>query len=106
MDATTKTIQDGWGDGMSRLIDADKAIDYVNNLITVHRYYHPRSTTENFPISEVIAKINEVPTIDAVPVVRCKDCKFFCEQYFSMNCSYHASSVCENWFCSQGRVKE
>ena len=54
---------------MSRLIDADEAIDYVNNLITVHRFYHPRSTTENFPISEVIAKINEVPTVDAVPVM-------------------------------------
>lgn len=53
---------------MSRLIDADEAIDYVNNLITVHRYYHPRSTTENFPISEVIARINEVPTVDATPV--------------------------------------
>ncbi len=60
---------------MSRLIDADEAIDYVNDLITVHRFYHPRSTTENFPISEVIAKINEVPTVDAVPVGRCDECK-------------------------------
>ena len=41
----------------------------------------------------------------ATEVVRCKDCKFFCEQ-FSMNCVYHVSAVCENWFCSQGRVKE
>lgn len=48
----------------------------------------------------------DMPGADVVPVVRCKDCKLFCEQYFSMNCSYHVSAVCENWFCSQGRVKK
>ena len=47
-----------------------------------------------------------IPIIeDCVPVVRCKDCKYY-HEYQVMNCSYHVSSVCENWFCSQGRVKE
>lgn len=41
----------------------------------------------------------------ATEVVRCKDCKYY-HEYQVMNCSYHISSVCENWFCSQGRVKE
>lgn len=42
---------------------------------------------------------------NATEIVRCKDCKYYRERQV-MNCSYHASSVCENWFCSQGRVKE
>ena len=45
------------------------------------------------------------PSADAVPVVRCKDCKFF-REHLSMNCVYHISAVGENWFCSQGKVKE
>lgn len=95
---------------MSRLIDADEAIDYVNALITVHRYYHPRSITENFPISEVIARINEVPTVDAVPVVRCKNCEYgeiedpeFPDQYF---CHAHGCDWNEgDHFCSNGKEK-
>ena len=46
--------------------------------------------------------IDNAPIADVVPVVRCKDCKYY-HEYQVMNCSYHASSVCENWFCSQGR---
>ena len=76
---------------MGRLIDADALCKLANNSIN-------KSVDAN--------DIMRFPTVDAVPVVRCKDCKFFCEQYFSMNCSYHVSAVCENWFCSQGRVKE
>ena len=89
---------------MSRLIDADEAIDYVNNLITVHRYYHPRSTTENFPISEVIARINEVPTVDAVTVVRCKDCKHRDPEDKKCDCGmWHVPfSVNDDDFCSYG----
>lgn len=58
---------------MSRYIDAEIAIEYVKNILVVHRYYHPRSKTENFPIGEVIDKIEQVPTVDAVPVVRCNE---------------------------------
>ena len=89
---------------MSRLIDADEAIDYVNALITVHRYYHPRSTTENFPISEVIARINEVPTVDAVPVVRCRDCKHkrMVMKSGCLGCDIQCCLHPYDWYCPDG----
>ena len=46
--------------GMARLIDADALLDYFRNE------HHE---------SEVIEAVKDAPTIDAVPVVRCKDCK-------------------------------
>lgn len=33
--------------------------------------------SDRWLISDIYKKIEELPTIDAVPVVRCKDCKFF-----------------------------
>ena len=47
---------------MARLIDADKLIDSLNI----------RSVTYNCIINKCI---DDAPTIDAVEVVRCKDCK-------------------------------
>ena len=46
---------------MPRLIDADALLDYFRNE------HHE---------SEVIEAVKDAPTIDAVPVVRCKDCEF------------------------------
>ena len=45
-------------------------------------------------------QISEAPTVDAVPVVRCKDCKYF------------KTRLCENednydgWFCADGERKD
>lgn len=51
-----------------RLIDAD-------NL----KGYFPKDEDWDYPVntnSEVVRIIDEAPTVDAVKVVRCKDCKF------------------------------
>lgn len=63
---------------MTRLIDADA-------LLPMMKY----ATTDNeigvFPIKigfNTIAKvIDDAPTVDAVPVIRCKDCK----HYYALN---------------------
>ena len=92
---------------MSRLIYADEAIEYVKSIVEVHRYYHPRSTTENFPISDVIDRINQVPTVDAVPVVRCAECKYLDESLamggWDGSCKYwNTHSTVYSGFCSFG----
>ena len=51
---------------MSRLIDADKMCD---DLATVDRQYETM-------IDWAIRVTKAQPTVDAVPVVRCKDCKY------------------------------
>ena len=54
--------------GMARLIDADAIKYWEHTQCHGHGYF----ITERTVTAEQIAKM---PTIDAVPVVRCKDCK-------------------------------
>ena len=67
--------------------------------------------------------LNDAPTIDAVPVIRCKDCKhwipydwMFSDVWQSKNiddypeneigCEYCDSSMTSNDFCSRGERKD
>ena len=46
-------------------------------------------------------RIDNAPTVDAVPVVRCKDCKFY------GNCSIEEFGCMEPYdYCSRGKRKE
>ena len=56
-----------------RLIDADALVKDLE-LMAKYQPEHKQST-----ILGVCATIRAKPTIDAVPVVRCKDCKHFME---------------------------
>lgn len=51
-----------------RTIDADKLVDmlYDNEFASL------------CPLDEVSGVVDACPTVDAVPVVRCKDCKHLC----------------------------
>ena len=80
-----------------RLIDADALIE---EALTEGAYGY------------VDAKqIADAPTIDAVPVVRCKDCKWLYDEYDEKDdyfCRSHRglARICENSFCSYGERKE
>lgn len=55
---------------MARLIDADALANWIDGsqrLDTEHDY------------EEVARYIEECPTVDAVPVVRCRDCRYYKE---------------------------
>ena len=55
---------------MARLIDADKLIDFID-------VGHLRHSGELcYSETEVANLLLHAPTVDAVPVVRCKDCKY------------------------------
>lgn len=47
---------------------------------------------------------------DAVPVVRCRDCKFFNSGYNGVDrwewCKKNHIDVCKDWFCKSGVRKE
>lgn len=51
-----------------RLIDADALYDIVMN------YIKPMATNEAIILQDFIALIEDAPTVDAEPVVRCDDC--------------------------------
>lgn len=88
-----------------RLIDADE-IEWVDI-----------SATDDVELATFPAFVNEQPTIDAVPVVRCKDCKHHrpgTAFTFIRNGQHLRYCSCEKWgrcvldddFCSYGERKE
>ena len=82
-----------------RLIDADRLLtDRMKS-----KYYHLPNGDTAIPIID----IEHAPTIDAVEVVRCKDCIFY-EKALSVQgfCHAHGSIVSANAFCSYSSYGE
>lgn len=52
--------------------------------------------------AKVKRAIEEAPTVDAVEVVRCKDCKYSHNDPLLL-CDALASYVCAEWFCWNGK---
>lgn len=81
-----------------RLIDADKLVDML----------YDNEYTILCPLDEVSGVVDACQTVDAVPVVRCKDCEYFglndenvpyCSNPFGLN------DPEPNGFCNYGRKK-
>lgn len=57
--------------------------------------------------------IDNAPTVDAVPVVRCKDCKHSCHKnVYGVDCTFCNYGVClaceveDDFFCAEGERRE
>lgn len=61
-----------------------------------------------FTIGEFRGMLKKAPTIDAVPVVRCKDCMFRCEpiEFGELYCPILNVPMNNDDFCSYGERKE
>lgn len=78
-----------------RLIDADALMIATLNFCNGYKV--------KWTDRKVISWINHAPTIDAVPVVRCKDCKYWdtkgiCDLHTEVNAVWMDA----NDFCSKG----
>ena len=93
---------------MARLIDADALMDVIRQ----HEY---RLATKQGSIDYgmftlgIQQAVDEQPTVDAVEVVRCKDCKRW-ERYTEVNrdyggCRRYSSTMRYDDFCSYGERK-
>ena len=91
-----------------RLIDAD------DRRLRAELWTYTRDTCiDEAPFENAIKAIDEAPTIDAVEVVRCKDCKhyeFADNRAFGMPVKYcdwfGFEDVDDNDFCSRGERRE
>lgn len=54
---------------MARLIDADELLEWSEII--------PLTDDGGIDINDFEEKLKTMPTIDAVPVIRCKDCKWY-----------------------------
>lgn len=96
-----------------RLIDADK----LKEVFTLPKEYTDKKDESFYHVSFPIirATIDNAPTVDAVPVVRCKDCRYY-HIYWESNgytkkgygaCDWiNDNSVREDHFCSWGERRE
>ena len=84
-----------------RLIDADA---FLKDILTAGI----GKTIIEYSESDIGNMIRKRPTIDAVPVVRCKDCKHHEDEEIGMVYCPNALGgwVAENWFCADGEREE
>ena len=112
---------------MARLIDADKLKSSLNETVDAAIKWHEdclgeimqnRSEAAITAFVECIMRINAQPTIDAVEVVRCKDCKHYLRNKIHVieGIPLMCNEVCEKWgggcrtdengFCYMGERSE
>ena len=84
---------------MTRLIDADALM----NVIRQHEYRlatKQGSTDYGMFTLGIQQAVDEQPTVDAVEVLRCKDCKYFKTPLCQIEDNH------DNWFCADGERKD
>ena len=94
-----------------RLIDADEALrlfgkEYEETKKLIHNgETQLDSLAEGFTEARHIIKY-VLPTVDAVPVVRCKDCEYSYDEISYLCCSHGVCVDCEvppSFYCAYGK---
>ena len=83
-----------------RLIDADNLKDRFEAAIV------PDAYKPSYSIAEILVEIDHAPTVDAVPVVRCKDCKYRGKDGFCEGRGWPIQLVPDDGFCDRGERKK
>ena len=86
-----------------RLIDAD-ALDISGYIKGFHVWDFDAGW--NAAVRKIADYVGAVPTIDAVQVCRCKDCKHYWKNVNTFGYSDRCTTVSDNDFCSHGERKE
>lgn len=85
-----------------RLIDGDEARRRIVALATgLH--------SEVLPVDTVMMLLAQETVVDAVSVVRCKDCEYSYDEISYLCCSHGVCVDCEvppNFYCAEGKRKE
>ena len=92
IDGSTIVDVETWNSSCAE-IDADALRSYMDECSKESRFRVYYGHAESF--------INAAPTVDAVPVVRCKDCK---HRYSDSWCEYVDDD--DNFYCARGERKE
>ena len=96
MDVREKTKND------KRLIDANA---FLKDILTAGI----GKTIIEYSESDIGYMIRKRPTVDAVPVVRCKDCIYSYEEFGFIYCTFGPYGDCavpSQFYCAEGKRKE
>lgn len=88
-----------------RLIDANELIEVLRKSNS----YHAETSREFSLLFRDIRLVKEQPTVDAVEVVRCKNCSFWkrhtkTEKFYGA-CNRYGTTKHENGFCDKGEMR-
>ena len=78
-----------------RLIDSDKFILALMD-----------ASLSSVDEDTILDLVDSIPTVDAVPVVRCKDCEYSYDEISYLCCSHGVCVDCEvppNFYCAYGK---
>jgi hypothetical protein len=93
-----------------RLIDADAYQEVLEDLYRVRVDWRNDTSDERRGLDVAMCALAEAPTIDAVPVVRCGECKhrFVDGDNVRYNvCTLNHNKVQpDDWFCADGERKD
>ncbi len=89
-----------------RLIDADALVSALNNGRLKEQT--GRAVPFNAGVAFALTMVEYAQTIDAVPVVRCKDCKWWTKQEKSIQgrCALTGTYPTGCWYCGNGERKD
>ena len=86
-----------------RLIDAENLAKFID-------YGHLNNPNEKlYSENDIREMIDMMPTVDAVPVIRCKDCKYRDPEDHKCDCGHDIRWQLpreDNWFCADAERKE
>lgn len=94
-----------------RLIDGDDLIEKFNEKADMAECLVDARTAERFATFCALADaVEEMPTVDAEVVVRCKDCKYLVNATVNSNgfliCNVNDMEIAPYDFCSYGECRE
>lgn len=90
-----------------RLIDADALVSALNNGRLKEQT--GRAVPFNAGVAFALTMVEYAPTIDAVPVVRCKDCKHRDPEDKRCDCGHAIEWQLprgDDWFCADGERED
>ena len=89
-----------------RLIDADWVLGHLKPYEQSDEEW---SVTGGTALRLIHGAVDNAPTVDAVVVTRCKDCKHSYEDAFGRACNYGICGDCtvsDDFYCASGEPKE
>ena len=90
-----------------RLIDADELLEEIVERMTLFRALGKERVVQNYDFAATV--VGDAPTVDAVPVVRCRECKYYRPKANYMHCACPGGMLCPpdaNGFCSYGQRRD
>ena len=100
---------------MSRTIDADELEKQMAQYVNMLRVFRYLLVNSGYSVAEeCLRMVQTAPTVDAVPVVRCKDCMYSYKvdsREPMYDCRHICRWGCNQWlgsddFCSYGEMKK